>query len=125
MILFILSSFQMPKTKLGQEIKNYGRKKRKASVSSCSLSPSLDSPEVREFIKTNLSQKVTEVVSEDVTVSTDPYNCLVVKNFLKNPEFLEELRLECDNLKLTQKNNDLYKFHQSASLSDNAGMGKS
>ena len=113
----------MPKTKLGQEIKNYGSKKRKASVSSsCSLTSSLDSSEVKEFIKRNLSQKVMEAVSKDVTVSTDPFNCLVVKNFLKNPEFLEELRLECDNLKLTQKDNDLYKFHQSAALSDNAGM---
>ena len=123
MIPFILSSFQMPKTKLGQEIKNYGSKKRKASVSSsCSLTSSLDSSEVKEFIKRNLSQKVTEAVSKDVSVSTDPFNCLVVKNFLKNPEFLEELRLECDNLKLSQKNNDLYKFHQSAALSDNSGM---
>jgi len=89
--------------------------------SSCTLTSSIDSPEVKEFIKRKLTQKVTEAVSEDVTVSTDPFNCLVVKNFLKNPEFLEELRLECDNLKLTQKNNDLYKFHQSAALSDNAG----
>ena len=113
----------MPKTKLGQEIKNYGSKRRKASLSSsCTLNPSLDSPEVKEFIRRNLSKKVTEAVSEDVTVCTDPFNCLVVKNFLKNPEFLEELRLECDNLKLNPKNNDPYKFHQSAALSDNSGM---
>ena len=63
----------MPKTKLGQEIKNYGKKRRKASLSSsCTLNPSLDSPEVKEFIRKNLSKKVTEAVSEDVTVCTDP-----------------------------------------------------
>ena len=90
--------------------------------SSCTLTPSLDSDEVKEFVKRNLSNKVAEAVSEDVTVCTDPFSCLVVKNFLRNPEFLEELRLECDNLKLNPKNNDLYKFHQSAALSDNSGM---
>ena len=111
----------MPKTKLGQEIKNYGSKRRKSSISSCTLTPSLDSSAVKDQIRRNISDKVSEGVSEDVTVITDPFNCLVVKNFLRNPEFLEELRLECDNLKLTQKNNDLYKFHQSSTLSDDSG----
>ena len=44
----------MPKTKLGTEIKNYGRKRLKSGLS-CSLTPSLESEDVKTFVKETLA----------------------------------------------------------------------
>ena len=41
---------------------------------------------------------------EDVLVTTAPFNCLVIENFLHSPEFLGQLQQECDGLKVRDVN---------------------
>ena len=44
--------------------------------------------------------KVSKQKLEDVLVTTAPFNCLVIENFLHSPEFLGQLQQECDGLKV-------------------------
>ena len=113
----------MPKTKLGNEIKNYGYKKLKTNQ--CRLASTLDDPDVtkkvKEILQNDSSEEDVKDKVENIRVIREPFKCLVVDNFITNPEFLTELKLECEYLKFSQKNNDLYKFKQSAALTDNSG----
>jgi len=47
------------------------------------------------------------------TVVKHPYSCCQLKNFFENDTFLRQLKHELLDLNFTEKNNDLYKFHQS------------
>ena len=41
---------------------------------------------------------------EDVLVTTAPFNCLVIENFLHSPEFLGQLQQECEGFKVRDVN---------------------
>ena len=44
--------------------------------------------------------KVSKQKLEDVSVTTAPFNCLVIENFLHSPEFLGQLQQECEGFKV-------------------------
>ena len=44
--------------------------------------------------------KVSKQKLEDVLVTTAPFNCLVIENFLHSPEFLGQLQQECEGFKV-------------------------
>ena len=118
----------MPKTKLGSEVKNYGYKKLKANNGEveCCLSPSLSSDKVKERVRERFkltgepSQEISEKI-ENITVILDPFPCGVINDFLAEPEYLSLLQAECEKLRFNEKNNDLYKFQQSAALTSQSG----
>ena len=120
----------MPKTKLGSEVKNYGYKKLKANNGEieCSLSPSLSSDKVKERVRERFrltgeprpTQEISEKI-ENISVILDPFPCGVINDFLSEPQCLSLLQAECEKLDFNEKNNDLYKFQQSAALSSQTG----
>ena len=118
----------MPKTKLGSEVKNYGYKKLKANNGEveCCLSPSLSSDKVKDRVRERFkltgepSQEISEKI-ENITVILDPFPCGVINDFLAEPEYLSLLQAECEKLSFNEKNNDLYKFQQSAALTSQSG----
>jgi len=116
----------MPKTKLGSEVKNYGYKKLKANNGEieCSLSPSLSSDKVKERVRERFRlTQPTEPTQEisNITVIADPFPCGIINDFLTEPQCLSLLQAECEKLDFNEKNNDLYKFQQSAALSSQTG----
>lgn len=51
------------------------------------------------------------------TLHTEPFTCCSLQNFVDDSEgAIAELVQELDSLQFREKNNDLYKFHQSADL---------
>ena len=112
----------MPKTKLGQEVKNYGYKKIRPSPSNnCSLFLRNTETVVKISDTIKEQEKEKHETIDNITVSNTPFNCISVKNFITNPEFLTDLKGECCQLEFQQKNNDLYKFQQSPALTDKSG----
>ncbi|XP_023320742.1 prolyl 3-hydroxylase OGFOD1 [Eurytemora carolleeae] len=100
----------MPKHK--SKSKNGVASKKSKIADPCNLNPDLvknkDNYE-------NLFSKQEKFEDSCLTVTNHPFNCCQMKNILE-PEFLEKLNHELKGLELKEKNNDLYKFHQSGEL---------
>ena len=88
--------------------------KKLKSCEPCNLNPNLvkNSDKYRGIISGTESQD-----DECVTVTRDPFTSVKIKNLLE-PGFLDRLKAELGDLELVEKNNDLYKFHQSGELNN-------
>jgi len=113
----------MPKTKLGEETKNYGFKKQK-STPSCDITKKINNPDLIDFTR-NCFDKESDCNNEEtkdgITVINNPFPCCVIENVLEGEEFFRGLRTELLGFEFLQKNNDLYKFRQSNSLASSTG----
>ncbi|XP_023723510.1 prolyl 3-hydroxylase OGFOD1 isoform X2 [Cryptotermes secundus] len=54
----------------------------------------------------------------DVHMDISPFKHCIVENFMRDTEYLKELKEELLDLKFSLKRNDLYQFHQSCDLSE-------
>jgi len=114
----------MPKTKLGEETKNYGcKKKRQKATPSCDIAKKLSDPEIVEFTRSRFEIRGggTEEILEGIQVLRHPFPCCVIKNILEGEEFLDGLKTELLGLDFVEKNNDLYKFRQTNALASSTG----
>ena len=76
----------MPKTKLGTEIKNYGRKRLKSGLS-CSLTPSLESEDVKTFVKETLaSGDKGNILLTTAIIDGQKCNSCKYPNFFDTPD---------------------------------------
>lgn len=73
-----------------------------------------------EFIKTAAEKWAAPETGEPVrvadtkcTIVKHPFNCCQLKDFFEDDSFLRQLKEELLELNFSEKNNDLYKFHQS------------
>ena len=107
---FICIYFQMPKHK--SKSKNGVASKKSKIAEPCNLNPDLVK---KKNNYDNLFSKQENFEDSCLTVTNHPFNCCQMKNILE-PEFLEKLNHELKGLELKEKNNDLYKFHQSGEL---------
>ncbi|XP_076338734.1 prolyl 3-hydroxylase sud1 isoform X2 [Tachypleus tridentatus] len=84
------------------------------------LNPLLFSEDFKTAIKTAFQRKLELIYENGETVLADPFRCCVLPNFIKDDSetFLEALKNELLELKFIEKNNDLYKFHQSGDLKE-------
>jgi len=112
----------MPKTKLGEETKNYGFKKQK-STPSCDIAKKLNNSELVDFSRKCFEKEKdsNEEYKEGITVINHPFPCCVIEDVLEGEEFFRGLRTELLGLEFLQKSNDLYKFRQSNSLASSTG----
>ena len=49
---------------------------------------------------------------ESVEILVEPFHCCVIQNFIKDDEFLDQLKSDVLSLNFHEKSNDLYKFQQ-------------
>jgi len=111
----------MPKTKLGTETKNYGYKKTK-TIPVCRINDLLKNDELEAYAQKCISDKSCENSTKEIlTIIKNPFPCCVISNIIKNDEFMIGLVKELNQLDFIPKNNDLYKFRQSAALSSSSG----
>ncbi|XP_063846315.1 prolyl 3-hydroxylase OGFOD1-like [Scylla paramamosain] len=88
------------------------------------LHPSCSSEDSKKKIKAGWQEgtgphKESVVVNKgDVEVIRSPFLSCYIQNLLESEEFLEGVKKELDDIPLLSKNNDLYKFHQTADLKD-------
>jgi len=111
----------MPKTKLGSETKNYGYKRSKV-ISQCALNSKLNDVEYIKFSQTCFEMEGgNKETKDDITVIKYPFSCCVLENVIEGETFLSSLKTELHSLQFVSKNNDLYKFSQSCSLTSSSG----
>ncbi|XP_013787947.1 prolyl 3-hydroxylase OGFOD1-like isoform X2 [Limulus polyphemus] len=105
---------------LTQQITEHPRKKIQKSNPETRLNPLIFSEDFKTAIKTAFQRKLELICENGETVLADPFRCCVLPNFIKDDSetFLEALKNELVELKFTEKNNDLYKFHQSGDLKE-------
>ncbi|XP_059099448.1 prolyl 3-hydroxylase OGFOD1-like [Tigriopus californicus] len=89
-----------------------------SSADSFSLNPILEA--VKSQMKTKWTSEKPKSNGESdpqVELSHEPFTYCAIKNFVQSPKsLLEDLTQELNDLQMTEKNNDLYKFHQSGDL---------
>ena len=92
--------------------KNGVSSKKSRTVEPCNLNQALL---VNRDKYTSLFSKQLDFEDSCLSVTSRPFNCCQMKNILE-PGFMESLKEEIQGLELKEKNNDLYKFHQSGEL---------
>ena len=108
----------MPKTKLGEETKNYGIKKTKTALK-CHLNSEVTREAGVQFYQDFLAEEdgPDEKEANGLRIFKSPFTCTVIENVVENEQFLEGFQAELEGLDFVEKNNDLYKFRQSGELS--------
>nr|CAH7729214.1 unnamed protein product [Callosobruchus chinensis] len=79
------------------------------------ISRKLTSKDFMDSIKQNWL-KNTNLVNESVELVVDPFKVCILKNFIDNCNFLDEVRREFYELDWNSRNMDLYEFFQSKDL---------
>uniref|UniRef100_T2M9H1 uS12 prolyl 3-hydroxylase n=1 Tax=Hydra vulgaris TaxID=6087 RepID=T2M9H1_HYDVU len=77
----------------------------------------LTSEEIKQKVAEAFST-LSEFIHEDMHFFTDPFPCCTIKNFLKNVDYVNELKNELLQLDFIPKSNDLYQFKQSRDLNN-------
>ena len=49
---------------------------------------------------------------ESFQIINEPYHCCIIHNFIRDEEFLQQLKSDVLSLEFHEKSNDLYKFQQ-------------
>lgn len=85
--------------------------------SSISLNSVYDEEKNKIKLKEEILGKNNSMILDGgIEIVKNPFTCTILSNFISNSEFLENLKESLYSLDFAEKNNDLYKFHQSNDL---------
>ncbi|XP_037078380.1 prolyl 3-hydroxylase OGFOD1-like [Pollicipes pollicipes] len=80
------------------------------------MNASYSSVDFKELFSKFWNGEVEDLQDSPATAFKEPFKCCQLKNFISDHEFLDSLKDELLDLDFVEKNNDLYKFHQTTDL---------
>lgn len=93
-------------------------KSKKSNIPVAELNKKYQDSGLKQRVRDAAKSQNTYSESDGPFIYNEPFFCCQLPTFLENETFLNDLKDELLNLKFYEKNNDLYKFHQSDDLKE-------